>query len=96
MPKFEREMEIDAPIEKVWEYLVNPNNWPHWFPGIDSIGNLSAVGEGGTFEWVDDEKTGRGQIVKFEPMKRLEVLTQMGDDKDLHVFKLRPSGGFWV
>lgn len=94
MPKFEREMEIDAPIEKVWEYLVNPNNWPHWFPGIDSIGNLSAVGEGGTFEWVDDEKTGRGQIVKFEPMKRLEVLTQMGDDKDLHVFKLRPSGGF--
>lgn len=94
MPKFEREMEIDAPVEKVWEYLVNPNNWPHWFPGIDSIGNVSAVREGGTFEWVDDEKTGRGQIVKFEPMKRLEVLTQMGDDKDLHVFKLRPSGGF--
>ena len=28
-------------------------------------------------------------------MKLLEVMTQMGDDKDLHVFKLQPSGGFF-
>jgi hypothetical protein len=24
MPKFEREVEIDAPVEKVWEALTNP------------------------------------------------------------------------
>jgi hypothetical protein len=30
----------------------------------------------------------------MEPMKRLEIVTQMGNDKDSHVFELRPSGGF--
>ncbi len=24
MPKFERKVEIDAPVEKVWEVLTNP------------------------------------------------------------------------
>lgn len=94
MPKFNREMEIDAPVEKVWEALIDPNNWPSWFPGFDSVQNVSSVSEGGTFEWTDDEQTGKALIQKVEPLKRLEVLTQMGDDKDLHVFELRPSGGF--
>jgi len=94
MPKFEREVEIDAPVEKVWQILINPTYWPQWFPGIDSISNVTSIAVGGTFEWVDDGQTGTGTIVSMEPMKRLEVLTQMGDDKDSHLFKLRPAGGF--
>ncbi len=94
MPKFNREMEIDAPVEKVWEVLIDPNNWTKWFPGFDSVQNVTSVGEGGTFEWIDDDQTGKAAIVKLVPLKRLEVLTQMGDDKDLHVFELKPSGGF--
>lgn len=94
MPKFEREVEIDAPVEKVWETITNPNLWPEWFPGIDGVGQVTAVSEGGRFEWTSEGKTGRGAIVKMEPMKRLEIMTQMGDDKDSHVFVLRPSGGF--
>ncbi len=27
-------------------------------------------------------------------MKRLEITTQVGEDKDSHVFELSPSGGF--
>ena len=30
----------------------------------------------------------------MEPMRRLEIVTQMGDDKDAHILELRPSGGF--
>jgi len=95
MPKFEREVEIDAPVEKVWEAIINPTHWPHWFPGFDSVSNITAAREGGSFEWMDNGQTGRGTIVKMEPMKYLEILTQMGDDKDSHVFELRPSGGFF-
>lgn len=94
MPKFEREVEIDAPVEKVWEVMINPDHWPQWFPGIESVSNVTSISEGGRFEWTDEGKTGRGTIVQMEPMKRLEILTQMGDDRDSHVFKLRPSGGF--
>jgi uncharacterized protein YndB with AHSA1/START domain len=94
MPKFEREVEIDAPVETVWEVMTNPNHWPQWFPGVDSVSNVTSTSEGGSFEWTNEGRTGYGTIVNMEPMKRLEIVTQMGDDKDAHVFKLRPSGGF--
>lgn len=94
MPKFEREVEIDAPVETVWETLTNPRHWPDWFPGVDSVSRLTSVSKGATFEWVHEGKTGTGTIVAMEPMKRLEVMLEMNDDKDAHVFRLKPSGGF--
>lgn len=94
MPKFEREVEIDAPVQKVWDTLIDPAHWPQWFPGIETVSNLTALAVGGTFEWTDEGRTGKGSIVKMEPLKRLEILTQMGDDKDAHSFVLKPSGGF--
>ena len=95
MPKFEREVEIDAPVEKVWEALINPTHWPQWFPGVDSVSNVTSIHEGGSFEYTDEGQTGHGTVVKMVPMKALEILTQMGDDKDSHVFELRQSGGFF-
>jgi len=95
MPKFEREVEINAPVEKVWEILIDSNHWSQWFPGIESVSNVTSTNQGGTFEWTDEGKTGHGTIAKMEPMKHLEILTQMGDDKDSHDFQLRPSGGFF-
>jgi uncharacterized protein YndB with AHSA1/START domain len=94
MPKFQREVEIDAPVQTVWEVMTNPAYWPQWFPGFDSVSNVTSIGEGATFDWTDEGQTGRGTIVSMEPLKRLEIMTQMGDDKDAHVFKLRSSGGF--
>lgn len=94
MPKFEREVEIDAPVEKVWDVLIDPNRWQQWFPGVDSAVKAAPLKEGGSFEWTSEGRMGRGTITKMEPMKRLEITTQVGDDKDAHVFKLQPSGGF--
>lgn len=94
MPKFESKMEIDAPVEKVWEVMINPTHWPEWFPGFDSVTNVTSVAKGGTFDWVNEGRTGKGTIRALEPMKRLDILTQMGDDQDAHVFELRQSGGF--
>jgi len=94
MPKFESKMEIDAPVEKVWKVMTDPDHWPEWFPGVDSVSNVTSVRKGGSFTWADEGRTGKGTIRAMEPMKRLEILTQMGDDQDAHVFELRPSGGF--
>lgn len=43
---------------------------------------------------MSEGRTGHGTIVKMEPMKHLEIMTQVGDDQDSHVFVLSPSGGF--
>lgn len=94
MPKFVREVEIDAPVEKVWQVITNPDQWPQWFPGFDSVSNVTSVSEGGKFDWASEGRSGRGSIVNMDENKRLEIMTQVGDDKDSHVFELRPSGGF--
>jgi len=94
MPKFEREVEIDAPVETVWKVITDPSHWPQWFPGVDSVSNVVSTGTGMSFDWTSDEGTGHGEVVSAEPMKHLEVVTQMGDDKDSHVFELKESGGF--
>ena len=95
MPQFEREVEINVPVEKVWNVLINPQYWPQWFPGVDSVSGGTSVSEGGSVEWTGDGKTGHATIVKMEPQKRLVIRTQLGDDKDEHVFVLHPSGGFF-
>ena len=94
MPKFENKMEIDAPVSKVWEVMINPQLWPQWFPGIDSVSNVTSTVTGGSFQWTGEGRTGNGSITNAEPQKLLEVMTQTGTDKDSHVFKLQPSGGF--
>jgi uncharacterized protein YndB with AHSA1/START domain len=94
MPKFERDVEINAPVQKVWGVLIDPSHWPEWFPGVDAVSNVTSVSQGGSFDWTNGGQTGHGTIVHMEPLKRLEILTQLGDDKDSHVFKLQPSGGF--
>ena len=91
MPKFEREVEIDAPVEKVWQVMTDPKYLDQWFPGVDNVKSSVA---GRSFEWVADGRTGTAAIVSADPMKRLEITTQLGDDKDSHVFELKPSGGF--
>ena len=94
MPKFERQVEIEAPVETVWAIITNPQQWPFWFPGIEAVSNVSEVKPGSTFQWQDEGRTGVGSIVSLEPHERLEVMTQMGDDKDSHLFELRPDRGF--
>jgi uncharacterized protein YndB with AHSA1/START domain len=59
MPKFKREVEIDASIETVWGALTNPKHWPDWFPGVDSIAIVTSVSEGGSFEWLKDCQAGK-------------------------------------
>ncbi len=94
MAKFEREVEIDAPVESVWEVLVNPVYWPQWFPGVDSVSNVTSIKSGGSFEWTGADRNGTGTIRKYNPLKEIEIVTQVGKDKDSHKFKLKPVGKF--
>jgi uncharacterized protein YndB with AHSA1/START domain len=94
MPKFEREVEINAHVDVVWKAMTNPSDWPMWFPGMDGVSNVTSVSKGGKLDWTSGGQTGHATIVALDPLKRLEVLTQMGDDKDSHVFTLQSSGGF--
>ena len=94
MPKFERDVEIDAPVEKVWNVMINPTFLPQWLPGMESVSDVVKSDEGVVFKWMNKGQTGSGAIVNVQPMKHLEIMTQLDKDKDAHVFDLRASGGF--
>ena len=52
------EIEIDAPIEVVWNVLTAIDNWPTWNPDVKSVSLGGPVAEGTTFRW----KAGPGTI----------------------------------
>lgn len=97
MPKFEREVEIDAPIEKVWQVLIDPKYWPEWLPGVDSVSNVQAVSLTNTksVQFTENDQTGMATFVTMQQPNLLEIVTQVDDDKDQHVFKLKKTGGLF-
>lgn len=94
MPVFEREVEINAPVEAVWRVVSDPTTWRHWFPGIDSVSGVTTLAQGAEFNWEDDGKSGTATITGFEPNQKLAVITQLGSDRDGHVFSISPKRGF--
>lgn len=94
MPKFERDVEIDAPVDVVWKVMTDPSHWPQWFPGVDAVASTTPLTQGESFNMTSGGQTGQVTIVGLEPMKHLKVLTQLGSDQDSHEFTLQPAGGF--
>jgi uncharacterized protein YndB with AHSA1/START domain len=95
MSKFEREVEIDTPAANAWVVLTDANQWPKWFPYMDSVSNVVPLHEGAVISWENDGKIGTATVTKLVPEKELVILTEMDGDKDSHSFNLRPSGGFF-
>lgn len=94
MPKFERHVEIDAPIATVWNILSDPNKWPMWFPDVDAVSSLTGVKSGATFQWNDNGTMQTGTIAQVEPNRLLKVTQQDGSRQETHTFELKGSGWF--
>jgi uncharacterized protein YndB with AHSA1/START domain len=95
MATFKQHIDINAPVDNVWSILMNPSQWPLWFPGITGLSNLSAVQTGATFQWQDGDKTGSGSIAAVDENRGLiHVITSEGDAQISHTFDLDRAGGF--
>src|SRR5687767_9885794 len=92
--KFERHVDIDAPVERVWAIPTDPSTWPDWFPDIDEVVNLATVAPGSSFRWRDGDNTGQGAIDSVDAAaNRLKVLTQGESSPVTHTFDVNRAGG---
>jgi uncharacterized membrane protein len=46
-----KNIEIKAPIKKVYTYVNNPKNAPDWFPNMSEVKNVTGSGAGTHYEW---------------------------------------------
>ena len=92
MPKFERSMSVEAPIENVWAVVSDPSRWSQWLEGIGPVTG-GALQSGATYQWQAEKDSGTVTVEDVEPNHRLTLLTQVGNDQDRHTITLRPHRG---
>jgi anaerobic magnesium-protoporphyrin IX monomethyl ester cyclase len=74
-----RSIVINAPVDRVFSFISNHENWSHFIPGLLKIRALSSrhIGENTTFEWVyrirGIEFSGKGVVVEFEKNRKLTL-----------------------
>ena len=52
MPKIEKSITINAPVEKVFNYANDPMNQLEWLPSMTEIHDVTGSGVGTHFRWV--------------------------------------------
>jgi len=69
------ELELDAPIENAWAWLVRASEWPSWYPHARHVvidppaaGDLA---EGASFHWTTFGVRMHTTVTEFEPPARL-------------------------
>ncbi len=87
------EIEIDAPIDRVWGVLTAIERWPAWNPDVKSVSVDSPVAEGVTFRW----KAGPGTITsRVEHLDRPRLVVWSGRTlgiSAIHVWRLEARNG---
>jgi uncharacterized protein YndB with AHSA1/START domain len=87
------EVEIDAPIDRVWGVLTAIETWPAWNPQVRSVTVDGPVAEGTTFRW----KAGPGTITsRVEHLERPRLVAWSGRTlgiSAIHVWRLEVRNG---
>jgi uncharacterized protein YndB with AHSA1/START domain len=96
MARFEQRVTIDAPVDRVWGIVTNPQTWEQWFPDVDQLTGLSAVEASVTFQWRHGDETGSGSITAVDADRGLiKVVTTDGGGPVTHIFDLDRAGGMF-
>ncbi|MGD9092837.1 MAG: SRPBCC family protein [Anaerolineales bacterium] len=74
---------IDAPVEKVFEYVKQPENLPEFWPSMLEVSNIKELPTGGyRFEWVYKMAgmrfKGASEVTEFIPNERTVTHTSGG------------------
>jgi uncharacterized protein YndB with AHSA1/START domain len=87
------DVEIEAPIDRVWAVLTAIERWPDWNPDVKSASLAGPFAEGATFRW----KAGPGTITSVvEHVDRPRLVVWRGRTlgiRALHVWRLEAHDG---
>lgn len=89
-------MEIDAPIQDVWEILIQAKEWPEWNPEIKSVRVDGPLVVGKKFEWGPAFPKIKSEVVLFNPQRQLIWVGSMLHLKAIHSWNLIEKDGLTI
>ncbi len=79
MSKVSKSIRINSPVDKVFDYVANPENWPTYVTSLITLKNVSdnVPVSGTTFEWcyrmLGINLEGKGSVVEFERHRKFAL-----------------------
>jgi uncharacterized membrane protein len=98
MAKLETSVTINAPVEKVFEYVSKPENMPEVWPSLIEVNNVKELPNGGTsydfvYKMVGVRLTGFSEDTEFVPNERLVSVSTGGiESKFTWLFQSEDEG----
>lgn len=90
------ELEIQAPPDTVWAWLVRAALWPSWYPNSRDVlflrGAPPDLAEGSRFRWKTFGVTIESAVEEFEPPARVAWRAWSPGIDVYHAWWIRPSG----
>lgn len=79
---------INAPIDEVWSYIQNVENWPNWNKNISSV-NLK--GAGSQFSWRYNGRKFHSTFMRNDKPSSLAWIGSSGWIKSIYAWSLDPT-----
>lgn len=92
-----RDIRINTPVERVFDFLGDPNNLPEIWPNIVEVKNVkkSKNNDGFTFSWAYKMSgllfEGKCETIEYVPFQRLAVKSNKGLDSTI-TWRFQPTG----
>jgi len=97
MAKLESSVTINAPVEKVFEYVSKPENLPEFWPSLLEVSNVKELPNGGysydfVYKMVGMRLTGFSEDIEVVPNERSVSLSTGGIESKI-AFLFQPEDG---
>jgi hypothetical protein len=87
------ELEIDTPVDTVWDVLTAIDEWPAWNPDVKAASLHGPVAAGSTFRWKAGPGTISSTIEHLEPPRLIAWRGTTLGIRAIHVWRLQPVDG---
>ncbi|MEP1032574.1 SRPBCC family protein [Ekhidna sp.] len=84
---------INADIDKVWNVLIDMENWPSWNPDVKQVILEGEVAEGVNFSWTQGRTHGKSQIQTVKKPSTLSWTSKAKLVKRIYVWSLESDEG---
>jgi hypothetical protein len=87
------ELEIDAPIEAVWEILTAIEHWPTWNPDVKSVSVDGPTSEGTSFHWKAGPSTISSTVIRLDRPRLIAWTGRTLGIRAIHLWRLERRNG---